>query len=308
MYSYHNPIMVEEVVRLLACKDGGTYVDCTTGGGGHIRAVLEASAPGGQVIGIDRDKEALAEAEKALSNYSDRLRLVHSDFKRIDEILNDSGVEFVDGVLADLGVSSHQLDSAERGFSFLRNGPLDMRMDQHSGETASGLLERLSAEELKEVLKVYGEERFARKIAKTIKSAGEIKTTLELAWLVERAVPKKFHPQKIHVATKTFQALRIAVNEELNELEEFIFTVMKRLKKGGRIAVISFHSLEDRIVKQAFKKLSKGCICPPDLPYCCCGKKEVARVVTRKPVIPSDEECNVNPRARSAKLRVAEKV
>jgi len=300
--------MVEEVVGLLACKDGGTYVDCTTGGGGHIRAMLAASSPGGKVIGIDRDKEALAEAEKVLSSYKGRFKLVHSDFKRIDEILDESGIDSVDGVLADLGVSSHQLDSAGRGFSFLRDGPLDMRMDQHSGESASELLERLSAEELEHIFKVYGEERFARKIARAVKAAGEIRTTLALAGLVEGTVPRKFHPRKIHVATKTFQALRIAVNEELAGLDEFISLVVKRLKKGGRIAIISFHSLEDRIVKQAFKKLSKGCICPPDLPYCRCGKKEVARIITRKPVLPSGEECDLNPRARSARLRIAEKV
>ena len=308
MSSYHKPIMVEEVLFLLACKDGGIYVDCTTGGGGHVRALLEASSAGGQVIGIDRDKEALGEAEKVLSDYSGRLKLVHSDFKRIGGVLDEAGIDLVDGVLADLGVSSHQLDSADRGFSFLRNGPLDMRMDQSSGEGASQLLKRLSAEEIEHILRIYGEEKFARKIAKAIKSESNIETTLELAGLVERVVPRKFHPKKIHVATRTFQALRIAVNEELIGLDDFISQVMSRLKKGGRIAVISFHSLEDRIVKQAFKKLSKGCICPPDLPYCCCGKKEVARVITRKPVIPSPDECDLNPRARSAKLRVAEKV
>lgn len=300
--------MVEEVVRLLACKDGGIYVDCTTGGGGHIKAMLEASSPGGIVIGIDRDKEALAEAEKVLSDYSGRFRLVHSDFRRIDDILRESGIESLDGVLADLGVSSHQLDSADRGFSFLRKGPLDMRMDQQTGESASELLKRLTVEELEHILRIYGEERFAGKIAKEIKSAGEIGTTLELAGVVEKAVPRKFHPRKIHVATKTFQALRIAVNDELTGLDDFITRVMTRLKKGGRIAVISFHSLEDRIVKQAFKRLSNACICPPDLPYCRCGRKEVARVITRKPLCPSAEECDHNPRARSARLRVAEKV
>ena len=308
MSSYHKPIMVEEVVTLLGCKSGGVYVDCTTGGGGHLGAMLEASAPDGRVIGIDRDRDALNEADCVLSDYSDRMTLIHSDFKMIGEVLDEAGVESVDGVLADLGVSSHQLDNAERGFSFLRSGPLDMRMDQGSGESASQLLGRSSPEEIARILKVYGEERFAGKIARAIKGQGLIETTLELARLVEKTVPARFHPKKIHVATRTFQALRIAVNEELTGLDDFISQVIKRLKKGGRIAIISFHSLEDRIVKQTYKRLAKACICPPDLPYCRCGKKAELRLVTGKPVVSSQAECELNARARSAKLRVAEKI
>ena len=308
MSEYHRSIMSEEVVNLLACRSGGTYVDCTLGGGGHALAILEASSPDGRLIGFDRDTEAIKRSEEVLKKYKSRVTIIHSNFKELGSALSARGVRSVDGILADLGVSSSQLDKAERGFSFMRQGPLDMRMDQSSGERASELLARLSVDEVSFILKTYGEERWARLIAVAIKERDEIKTTSELAELVEKVVPRKFHPKKIHVATRTFQALRIAVNEELVGLEEFLATSADSLKKGGRIAVISFHSLEDRVVKHSFKALSKGCICPPDLPYCRCNKEQILRIITKKAVLPSEDEIKVNPRSRSARLRVAERL
>lgn len=308
MSEYHRSIMSKEVVDLLACRPGGTYVDCTLGGGGHALAILEASSPDGRLIGFDRDIEAIKRSEEVLGEYKSRVTIIHNNFKEIGAALSARGVREIDGLLVDLGVSSYQLDRAERGFSFMRRGPLDMRMDQSSGEKACELLARLSVGEVEFILKKYGEERWARLIAVAIKERAEIKTTSELAELVEKVVPRKFHPKKIHVATRTFQALRIAVNEELVGLEGFLAASADLLKKGGRMAVISFHSLEDRVVKHSFKALSKGCICPPDLPYCRCNKEQTLRIITKKAVIPSDDEIKLNPRSRSAKLRVAERL
>ncbi len=308
MSEYHRSIMSEEVVNLLACRSGGTYVDCTLGGGGHALAILEASSPDGRLIGFDRDIDAIKRSEEVLKKYKPRVTIIHSNFKELGAALSARGVRSIDGLLVDLGVSSSQLDKAERGFSFMRRGPLDMRMDQSAGEKASELLTRLSVDEVAFILKTYGEERWARLIAVAIKERDEIKTTSELAELVEKVVPRKFHPKKIHVATRTFQALRIAVNEELVGLEEFLATSADSLKKGGRMAVISFHSLEDRVVKHSFKALSKACICPPDLPYCRCNKEQTLRIITKKAVVPSDDEIKLNPRSRSARLRVAERL
>ncbi|MBE9535906.1 MAG: 16S rRNA (cytosine(1402)-N(4))-methyltransferase RsmH [Proteobacteria bacterium] len=308
MSDYHIPIMSAEVVSLLRCGPGGTYVDCTLGGGGHSEELLKASSPDGRLIGIDRDREAIDAARKRLTPYGERASFVHSDYKSVKEVLEGEGIAEVDGILADLGVSSWQLDSAGRGFSFMKEGPLDMRMDRSSGETAAELIERLSERELSLILWQYGEEKWAKLIARAIKAQGDIGTTLELAELVSRVVPRKAHPKRIHVATRTFQGLRIAVNEELAGLDRFLIDAISMLRDGGRLAVITFHSLEDRIVKRVFRNMSKPCICPPDLPLCACGKAADVRVVTGKAVSPTVEELERNPRSRSARLRVAEKI
>ena len=303
--------MVKEVVDLLGCKAGGIYLDCTAGGGGHSAKLLEASSPDGRVIALDKDPDAIAETGEALKQYKTRLTLVQSDYKEFESVLEAEGVAELDGILADLGISSHQVDCAERGFSFMKDGPLDMRMDSESGETASEMLMRLTAGEIEHIIRKYGEEKWARAIAKAIKEAGQIgtiDTTLELAKIVAGAVPRRFHPARINVATKTFQALRIAVNEELTGLDKFISDAVLRLKTGGRIAIISFHSLEDRVIKQTYKALAESCICPPDLPYCRCDTKASLKIITRKSVTASQDELNLNPRARSARLRVAERI
>jgi len=300
--------MPAEVVSLLQCGPGGIYVDCTLGGGGHSEEILKASSPDGRLICIDRDQDAIDEARKRLAPYGERASFVHSDFKSLKEVFANEGISEADGMLADLGVSSWQLDSAGRGFSFMKEGPLDMRMDRSSGETAAELIERLSERELTLILWKYGEEKWAKLIARAIKEQGEIGTTVELAELVSRVVPRKAHPKRIHVATRTFQGLRIAVNEELAGLDQFLIDAISLLRSGGRLAVITFHSLEDRIVKRVLRNMSKGCTCPSDLPVCACGKTANVRVVTAKAVSPSSEEEERNPRSRSAKLRVAEKI
>jgi 16S rRNA (cytosine1402-N4)-methyltransferase len=300
--------MVKEVVDLMGCKAGGIYLDCTAGGGGHSARLLEASSPNGRVIALDRDPDAIAETREALKEYKARLTLVQSDYKEFESVLETEGFDKLDGILADLGISSHQIDCAERGFSFMKDGPLDMRMDSESGETASEMLMRLPVGDIEHIIRKYGEEKWARAIARAIKEAGSIGTTLQLAKIVAGAVPKRFHPARINVATKTFQALRIAVNEELAGLDKFISDAVSKLKTGGRIAIISFHSLEDRVIKQTFKALAKSCICPPDLPYCRCDSKASLKIITRKSVMASQDELNLNPRARSARLRVAEKI
>ena len=303
--------MVKEVVDLIGCKAGGVYLDCTAGGGGHSAKLLEASSPDGRVIALDKDPDAIAETGEALKQYKARLTLVQSDYKEFESVLEAEGFDKLDGILADLGISSHQIDCAERGFSFMKDGPLDMRMDSESGETVSEMLMRLPAGDIEHIIRKYGEERWARAIARAIKEAGQIgtiDTTLELAKIVAGAVPKRFHPARINVATKTFQALRIAVNEELAGLDKFISGAVSKLKTGGRIAIISFHSLEDRVIKQTFKALAKSCICPPDLPYCRCDTKASLKIVTRKSVMASQDEVDLNPRSRSARLRVAERI
>ena len=300
--------MVKEVVDLLGCKAGGIYLDCTAGGGGHSAKLLDASSPDGRVIALDRDPDAIAETGEALKQYKARLTLVQSDYKEFESVLETEGIAELDGILADLGISSHQIDCAERGFSFMKDGPLDMRMDSESGETASEMLMRLAVGDIEHIIRKYGEEKWARAISKAIKEAGRIDTTLELAQIVAGAVPRRFHPARINVATKTFQALRIAVNEELAGLDKFISDAVSKLKTGGRIAIISFHSLEDRVIKQTFKALAKSCICPPDLPYCRCDSKASLKIITRKSVTASQDELNINPRARSARLRVAERI
>ena len=306
----HLPVMGREVVSYLGCVAGRTFVDCTTGGGGHALEILQASSPDGRLIGIDRDGEALNVAERTLDGYKRRVTLVRENFRHIKGLLSDLGITSVDGILVDLGVSSFQLDSAERGFSFRADAALDMRMDQRQDRSARDLVNSLDLGELSRIFKLYGEERFSKRIAHAIvraREASAIETTGELAGIVSSAIPRKFHPKKIHPATKVFQALRIVVNSELESLEDVLADGIDLLASGGRFVVISFHSLEDRIVKNFFRDSATGCICPPRAPICACGKVPVARLLTRRGVTATPEEVAANPRARSARLRAVEK-
>ncbi len=308
---FHIPVMLREVIASLNCRAGGVYVDCTVGGGGHAEAILRSSAPNGVLIGIDTDEEALEEAAKRLAPFENRAVLVKGNFADMDTILSEMNIGKADGIFLDLGVSSHQLDTAYRGFSFTLDAPLDMRMDRSRGSSAYDLVQTLPEGELENIIRKYGEERMARRIARSIvqnRNFAPIKTTADLAAVVIRAFPPEARRQKIHPATRTFQALRIAVNDELTGLNRAIAGGMERLGPGGRFSVISFHSLEDRIVKSAFHMGEKGCTCPPDLPVCACGRTPRLKVITRKPILPGEEEISRNPRSRSAKLRTAERI
>ena len=308
----HRPVLLLETVELLAPERGGLFVDATLGLGGHSEAILGASNET-RVLGFDRDREAIRLASERLARFGSRFRAAHADFREIERVLEESDERHLSGVLADLGVSSLQFDTPERGFSFRHDAPLDMRMDASGDEeTAAELLERLPEEEIARVLYEYGEERKSRRIARWIverRERGEpLKTTTGLAELVARAVGHR-RGERIHPATRTFQALRIAVNRELEGLGEFIETAVGLLQTGGRLAVISFHSLEDRVVKRAMRKLSGYCEC--DLrraPVCTCGARREVEILTRRPVVPGEEELEVNPRARSAKLRACMKL
>ena len=306
----HRPVLLRETIELLAAARGGLFVDCTVGLGGHSEAILQASSTS-QVLRIDRDEEALGLARKRLALHGSRFRAVHADFRELTRVLATAKVRQVRGVLADLGVSSLQLDSPSRGFSFRHDSPLDMRMDVTSGETAAELLGRLSEVELARIIFAYGEERRARRIARWIvrrREGGEpIRTTRDLADLVQRAVGPE-RQRRIHPATRTFQALRIAVNSELESLDHFLVQAVDHLEPDGRLAVISFHSLEDRIVKRTLAKLSGRCQCPPRLPKCICGASESLEVLTKKPITPAEGELEENPRARSARLRGARRL
>lgn len=307
----HRPVLLFEAVELLAPERGGLFVDATLGLGGHSEAILEAS-PDTRVLGIDRDREAIRLASARLARFGTRFRAAHANFREISRILDEAGEKDVNGVLADLGVSSLQFDTPERGFSFRHDAPLDMRMDATGEEeTAAELLERLPEEEIARVIYEYGEERKSRRIARWIverRERGEpIKTTGELAALVARAVGYK-RGDRVHPATRTFQALRIAVNGELEGLDEFVETTVDLLQTRGRLAVISFHSLEDRVVKRALRRLSGHCECGRRLPVCACGARHAVEVLTRRPVVPSEQELEENPRARSAKLRACSKL
>ena len=306
----HRPVLLRETIELLAAERGGLFVDCTVGLGGHSDAILQAS-PDAQVLGIDRDEEALGLATERLAQYGSRFRAVHADFRELTRVLATAKVRQVRGVLADLGVSSLQLDSPSRGFSFRHEAPLDMRMDVSRGETAAELLGRLSEVEIARIIFEYGEERRSRRIARWIverRERGEpVRTTTDLAELVERAVGRD-KKRRIHPATRTFQALRIAVNGELENLDRFLFDAVDQLEPAGRLAVISFHSLEDRIVKRTLQKLSGRCQCPPRLPKCICGARKAIETLTKRAVAPSAQEIDENPRARSAKLRGAQKI
>jgi 16S rRNA (cytosine1402-N4)-methyltransferase len=302
--------MPAEVIKHLAPQSGGVYVDGTLGGGGHSRLILEASAPSGRLIGLDQDDEALAAAKATLAPFGDRAMIIRRNAAEISSVITELGIEAIDGLLLDLGVSSHQLDTAERGFSFQQDAALDMRMDRSASLTAAELVNSSSEDELTKVIRDYGEERWARQIARRIVAArleSPLETTGQLAELVSRAIPRKAWEERIHPATRTFQAIRIAVNDELGSLQRCLQDTVPLLKSGGRIAVISFHSLEDRIVKQFFRDKATGCRCPKDLPVCACGGTPVLKVLTGRPVLASKDEIAANPRSRSAKLRAAEK-
>lgn len=304
----HIPVLLKEAVELLNCKSSGIYIDCTVGAGGHAERILELTSPDGKVVGIDQDEEILKIAEGRLKRFGERVRLMHGNFSDIKGIMKD---EKADGILFDLGVSSYQLEDKERGFSFMSDAPLDMRMDKKAETTAADIINSSSERELSDIIFKYGEERFAKRIASFIVRERErkaITTTLQLSNIITKAIPARFHPRDIHPATRTFQALRIAVNRELEILEKSLLNAVDILKPKGRMCVISFHSLEDRIVKRTFQRLEKGCICPPKIPVCQCGIKPSVRIITKKPVIPAEEEISVNPRSRSAKLRTAEKL
>ena len=303
--AFHQPVMVEEVVRALQVREGGRYVDATVGTGGHAQAILEA-APRVRLLGLDVDPDALALARERLAPYGDRVVLRRASYTRLPTELARLGWEKVDGIVADLGVSSLQLDRPDRGFSFREAGPLDMRFDPEAPVTAAQLVNTLTEEALAEIFWKYGEERHARRIARAIVRARPLHTTRELADLVARVVP--FQRPGFHPATRVFQALRIAVNRELENLERFLPLAIEALKPGGRLAVIAFHSLEDRIVKHVFKEEARGCVCPPSVPVCQCGRTPRVRIVKPFPMRPSEEEVRRNPRARSARLRVVERL
>lgn len=307
----HLSVLPAEVIRFLAPRPGGIYVDGTVGGGGHSRTILEASAPDGIVIGFDRDEEALSAAAAQLSSYGERVRLVRRNFSAMGEALAEMGVQKVDGILLDLGVSSYQLDTGHRGFSFLQDAPLDMRMDRSGGETAADLVNELPEAELARIIREFGEERWAARIAShivTARARNPIDTTLQLADIIKGAIPRAKWEERIHPATRTFQALRIAVNRELESLEKGLMDGFELLSRGGRMVVISFHSLEDRMVKNALREFAQGCVCPRDLPRCVCGNVPRMKVLTAKPVMAGAEELELNPRSRSAKLRAGEKL
>jgi 16S rRNA (cytosine1402-N4)-methyltransferase len=311
MQPFHTPVLIKEVVASLCCRQGGIYVDGTIGGAGHASAVLEEISPDGMLVGIDRDDDALAEAGKRLAVFGGRVSLVKGNFADIESILAELSIQKVDGILLDLGVSSHQLDVPGRGFSFTQDAPLDMRMDQGHGMSAYSLINTHSEEELANIIWKFGEERMARRIARAIvtkRKIGAIKTTAELAAVVMSAMPARMKGLKIHPATRSFQAIRIAVNDELENLRRGILGSVRMLKPGGRLSIISFHSLEDRMVKETFAFEASRCICPVDLPVCVCKKQVQLKVITRKPIIPGEIEAASNPRSRSAKLRTAEKV
>jgi 16S rRNA (cytosine1402-N4)-methyltransferase len=303
--------MAGEVLDLLAPRPGGIYLDGTIGGGGHARLLLEASAPDGRLIGLDRDPAALVAAAALLAPFGQRVTLRRGSFADLDEHLAALGVAQVDGILFDLGVSSHQLDTPQRGFSFRDDGPLDMRMDPAQSMTAAGLLNDAGVAELQRIFRDFGEERWAGRIAREIvrtRGVSPLATTRQLAELICRAVPGGYVPQRIHPATRVFQALRIAVNDELGALQRGLAAALHRLRPGGRLAVISFHSLEDRAVKQGFRAAASTCVCPPRLPVCVCGRKATVKVLTPRGVRPAEAEIIVNPRARSAVLRAAERL
>lgn len=306
----HIPVMPGEVTEGLNIKENGIYLDCTLGGGGHSELILKKLTTG-RLIAIDKDEEALAFAKSRLSEYGDKVTFVHSDFKRADEVLDDLNIDRIDGVLMDLGVSSYQLDAAERGFSYRFDAPLDMRMDKTQFLTAFNVVNEYNELDIADILFRYGEERYARKIAANIiryRQQQSIRTTGQLAEIVEKSYPPKERFKGGNPCKRTFQAIRIEVNGELRELDEIIGKLAERLNKGGRICVITFHSLEDRIVKREFQYLEAKCICPPKQPVCTCNKVQTVKIITKKPLTASEEELAVNPRAQSAKLRVAERV
>jgi 16S rRNA (cytosine1402-N4)-methyltransferase len=287
---------------------GAVAIDCTLGQAGHARQILERITPGGRLLGIDRDPNAVEAARAALALYGPEVVVIQGRFSELGSISAQNGFDQADLVLFDFGLSSNQIDDPERGFSFRGDGPLDMRMDPAAPVTAANIVNESDVRELERIIREYGEERWARRVAQFIVARRPLRTTRELADAVEAAIPKAAWPRDINVSTRTFQGLRIAVNDELGEIEAGLRAALTTLKPGGRMATISFHSLEDRLVKSFFNVESKDCICPPQQPVCTCGHRATLRTVTRRPVRPSEEEVAANPRARSARLRVAEKI
>ncbi len=306
----HRPVLLWECIDGLNIKPDGIYLDGTLGRAGHSREIAKRLTTG-RLICVDRDQAALDAAQERLAEFLDRVTLVHSNFRELNRILDDLNLSGVDGMLFDLGVSSPQLDDSSRGFSYMQDAPLDMRMDKSAPLTAAVVVNEWPQEELKRILFQYGEERYAPAISAAIvrrRADKPIETTLELVDVIRSAMPASALREKQHPAKRSFQAIRIAVNDELASVSDLMADAVPRLNPGGRLAVISFHSLEDRIIKTSLAGFAKGCTCPPDFPVCVCGKKPQVRLVTRKPILPSDEELEENPRARSAKLRIAEKL
>ena len=307
----HKSVLLQECIDALNIRPDGIYLDGTLGGAGHSSQIARRLTEGGRLIGVDRDRTALAAAKERLAPYADRVTLVHSNFAEIDAILDSLGIPAVDGMLFDLGVSSPQLDDASRGFSYMADAPLDMRMDKDVVLTAGEVVNTWPQGELRRILYDYGEERYAPQIAAAICRAREkapIETTLELVDIIRSAMPAQALREKQHPAKRSFQAIRIAVNDELGAVSRMMQAAVGRLNPGGRLAVITFHSLEDRIVKSEMQQAARGCTCPPEFPVCVCGKKPLVKLVTRKPIVSGPAELEENPRARSAKLRVAEKL
>ncbi len=307
----HIPVLLDEVLNLLAPERGGTFIDGTLGGGGHAEAVLQRLPENGKLIGIDRDWEAVRAAEGRLSVFGDRFRALHGNFFDMRPLLLDAGITEANGILLDLGVSSHQLDTPERGFSYKNEAPLDMRMDKGASLSAFDVVNTYSETELARVIWEYGEERFSRRIAGRIvreRAERSIETTTRLADIVKEAIPAKYRREPQHPARRTFQALRIEVNSELKGLDRAVEDACDLLQKGGRLCIITFHSLEDRIVKQAFRRFENPCTCPPSAPICICGKVPKAKILTKKPLIATQREAEENPRSTSAKLRCIERI
>ncbi|AZV55993.1 16S rRNA (cytosine(1402)-N(4))-methyltransferase RsmH [Clostridium sp. AWRP] len=305
----HVPVLLNETINSLNIKEDGIYVDCTLGGGGHSFEILKRLSDKGRLIGIDEDTSAINATRERLNKFKN-ITYVHNNFYYIDEILEELKIEKVDGILMDLGVSSYQLDESERGFSYMKDAPLDMRMNRDSSLSAYEVINNYSEENLHNVIKDYGEENFSKRIAKFIVAEREkapIKTTLQLVDIIRNAIPARFQKEG-HPAKRTFQAIRIEVNGELKILNKAVEDSVKRLNTGGRISIITFHSLEDRIIKTKFKKLENPCTCPPDFPICVCGKKPIVKIINKKPIIPTEEEKEKNSRSKSSKLRTAEKI
>ncbi len=304
----HTPVLLYEVVELLQCSTGNIIVDGTVGGGGHAYEILKRILPGGHLIGIDRDPNALEAAEKRLKEFEGNFTLIHSNFIDIERVLGELGITEVDGILMDLGVSSHQLDEKQRGFSYMQDAPLDMRMDPTQDFSAYDVVNEYSQSELKRIIWNYGEERWADRIARFIVDSRPIETTGQLVEVIKRAIPAAARRSGPHPAKRTFQAIRIEVNQELSLLSEAIENAVKMLRPGGRLCIITFHSLEDRIVKQTFCTLYNPCVCPPQAPICICGRQPIVKIITGRPVTPSASEVSDNPRSRSAKARACEKI
>ena len=306
----HKSVLLDETIESLNIKPNGIYVDGTLGGGGHSYEIAKRLTDGGRLIGIDQDEDAIRAAKERLSEFADRVTIVRDNYCNMPKVLDELGISKVDGILLDIGVSSYQLDEAERGFTYKQDAPLDMRMDQRQEMTAKDIVNGYSEEDLYRIIRDYGEDKFAKNIAKHIVQARQIKpveTTFELDEIIKAAIPMKFRATGGHPAKKTFQAIRIELNRELEVLDESIDAMTDLLNDNGRLCIITFHSLEDRIVKTRFRKNENPCTCPPDFPVCVCGKKSKGKVITRKPILPSEQEMEENPRSKSAKLRIFER-